>query len=288
MGFYRVKLFTNREDHIDDKEYCLDSAHPLIGIGWGDESCTDIKQYLKVVPELESNYKNFCYPYKCLSEMKIDDTYVWTKIDGLTYALGKIKSELFIDKSRPRMGAVRRCEWKKIDFDFVPGKITNYFVGGGRTLVKMDISKSLEEYCKRLYCNAEGSLKDINLNDLIHYDDLEDLLGLYLQSKGYYIYPSTNKQSSKLIEYELINKATGKRACVQCKTGNDVVGDEIFEQFKDYEIFISTTLDIDYNDKKVDDGVAVTTVYTSTLWDWARSNQKLLPKRIQNYINVIG
>lgn len=286
MTFYRVKLFTDREIHKDDKEYCL--KENLVGIGWGNDNCLDIKSYISdIAPENEKKYKNFRSPYKCMCEMN-DETYVWTKIDGLTYALGKIKGDFFIDKSRPRMGAVKRCEWKIIDFDSVPGKITNYFVGGGRTLVKMDISKSLEEYCKCLYCKDEGNIESINLNDLIHYDDLEDLLGLYLQSKGYYIYPSTNKLASKLIEFELIHKDTRERACIQCKTGNDIVGNEIFEKFKDYEIFISTTMDKNYNDKKSEGGKGVTTVYTNELWDWAYKNFNLLPKRIQKYISIVN
>ena len=151
MAFYRVKLFTDREIHKDDKEYCLNEEHPLIGIGWGSENCTDINDYLlNKVPELKRECKNFCSPHKCMCDMTEGD-YVWTKIDGLTYALGKIKGGFFIDKSRPRMGAVKKCEWKTVDFDSVPGKITNYFVGGGRTLVRMEIAKSLEEYCKCLY-----------------------------------------------------------------------------------------------------------------------------------------
>ena len=289
MTFYRVKLFTDRETHKDDKEYCLNKEHPLIGIGWGDEQCLDINDYMsKIAPENELRDKNFRAPYRCMCNMTNGD-YIWTKIDGLNYALGKIQGDLFINTDRPRMGAVRVCEWKNIDFDDVPGKITNYFVGGGRTLVEMNISKSLEEYCKWLYCGKKGIVKDINLNDLIHYDDLEDLLGLYLQSKGYYIYPSTNKLAAKSIEYELIHKDTGKRACVQCKTGDDIVGDEIFDLFKDYEIFISTTLDKSYeNYSKREDGKGVTTVYTDILWEWAFSNKNLLPKRIQNYINIIN
>ena len=288
MAFYRIKLFTDKEKHKDDKEYCLKEEHPLVGIGWGNENCLDINTYVsKIAPKTADEDRNFRYPYDCISNMS-DEDYVWTKIDGLKYALGKIEGDLFIDKERPRMGAVRVCKWKNIDFDDVPGKITNYFVGGGRTLVKMDISKSLEEYCKWLYRGKTGVVDNINLNDLIHYDDLEDLLGLYLQSKGYYIYPSTNKLASKLIEFELIHKDTRERACIQCKTGNDIVGNEIFEKFKDYEIFISTTMDKNYNDKKSEGGKGVTTVYTNELWDWAYKNFNLLPKRIQKYISIVN
>lgn len=287
MEFFRVKLFTDRQKHEDDKEYCLNKEHPLIGIGWGNENCLDINQYIQnVAPKIMKEDRNFCYPYNCMLNMT-KDTYIWTKIDGLNYALGKIESDLFIDKNRPRMGALRVCKWKNIDFDDVPGKITNYFVGGGRTLVEMKINESLKNYCKWLYDDKIGKVKNINLNDLIHYDDLEDLVGLYLQSKGYYIYPSTNKLASKTIEYELVNKTTGKKACVQCKTGNDIVEKEIFEIFRDYEIFISTTSNKSYEKySQREDKTGVTTIYTNELWDWAFSNKKILPKRIINYINI--
>ena len=288
MAFYRVKLFTKREIHHDDKEYCLAKEHPLVGIGWGDENCLDINEYIKnVVPRIRKDDKTFASLYECMLNMTEDD-YVWTKIDGLKYALGRIQSPLFIDKTRPRMGAVRKCDWKIIDFDSVPGKVMNYFVGGGRTLVRMNISKSLQEYCKRLHNPNYVITETLDLNDLIHYYDLEDLLGLFLQSKGYYIYPSTNKLSAKSVEYELINIDTGAKACVQCKTGNDIIDkdDDIFkEQFAGYEIFISTTLGKDYN--KYDNyGKSITTVYTDELWEWAHLNYNLLPTRIKNYIDI--
>ena len=83
MTFYRVKLFTDKEMHKDDKDYCLNDEHSLVGIGWGNENCTDIDDYLlNIVPKLKETCKNFCSPYECMMEMS-DKSFVWTKINGL-------------------------------------------------------------------------------------------------------------------------------------------------------------------------------------------------------------
>ena len=116
---------------------------------------------------------------------------------------------------------------------------------------------------------------------------MEDLLGLYLQKeKGYFIIPSTNKSSTKLIEYELRRKNNGKieKSCVQCKTGTSIVEDDIFkdEEFKDYKIYISTINNDNYDNKRDN----VKTIYTDDLWNWAKDNKELLPERIQKYIEI--
>lgn len=284
-NFYRVKLFTVSQ-HKEDRKYCFDNN--LIGVGYGSDDCSDVDSYINKI-EYEIQYKDssFYSSYKNLYKMKNGD-YVWTQIDGLNYALGKIESDFFIDDTHKSMGAVKKCKWKKdISFDEIPGKIINYFVGGGRTLVKMtSLSESIKMYCKFLY-KENVSLENLKFEELIHYDDLEDLVGLYLQEKEkYFILPSTNKKSKKLVEFELVNSINNNKACIQCKTGDEQVFintiEQIKNEFKNYTIYICTTNDKNYNDIKE----FVKTITIQELYDWAKNHINILPKRIQNYIKL--
>lgn len=182
------------------------------------------------------------------------------------------------------MGPVRAVEhWKKIEFNDVPGKVISSFVGIGTTLQRIRVDNNFKEYCKWLYEDKTYQLNKsfFDYRALLHSDDLEDLLGLYLQKElKYYIIPSTNKQGTKLIEYELV-RDDGTKACVQCKIGNSKVDDTIFQEFKDYDKIYITTMNDESYDRK---GSNVQTIRLKTLEEWAMNNKEILPQRIQNYI----
>jgi len=54
------------------------------------------------------------------------------------------------------------------------------------------------------------------LND----EETEDLLFLYLQSKGWYVLPNSRKADTMSFEYLAVNPLTCERALAQVKTGN--------------------------------------------------------------------
>lgn len=292
---YRIKLFTKSSEgeHDGDQKYCIDNN--LVAIGWGlvDEPNISVEEYEKRVQDQHGHESNFKVSFNNMKKMKEND-FVWVEINARDYRLGKIKSDYYIinDKENPekcRMGLTRKCEWKKINFNDVPGEIINSCAQRGCTLIqKRNLDDSFKEYFEYLYDEKDyqGSC-NLNYKKLLHYDDLEDLLGLYLQKEeGYYIIPSTNKSSTKLIEYELrrIKDNQLQKACVQCKTGTSTVNDDIFndKDFKSYNIYVSTINNDNYDNK----GNNVTTVYTDTLWNWAKENRELLPDRLQKYLKI--
>lgn len=281
MAIYRIKLFALSEgEHKEenDRKYCIDNN--ILAIGWGNSFVNTFEEYIDTIQEQKIS-RGQKTSLNNISNIKVDD-YVWTQADGRTFLLGKVTSDIFINTTRKRIGPTRKCLWKYINFDDVPGKILSCFVGFGTTLQKVDADNNFQKYCDWLYTNKSAEIYLDNYKSLLHPDDLEDLLGLYLQKQfKYYILPSTNKQGSKLIEYELRND-NGEKACIQCKIGSSTVGKEIFEEFKNYKIFISTFRDDDY-DKY---GNNVKTIKIDTLCQWASENINILPERIKNYIKI--
>lgn len=283
MQVFRLKLFTSNagEQHKGDRNYCLDNN--LAAIGWPIDKNTDsINDFINKARKQYKNQRGFNTASNTIIEMQVGDL-CWVQVKGDDYRLGKIKSDILYhkDPNNPRIGLRRKCIWKKINFDYIPGKVISCFCGRTGTLQKInDISY---DYCNWLYEDKQNNVKIQDIKSLLHYDDLEDLLGLYLQDKGYYILPSTNKQSTKLIEYELRDKK-GNKACVQCKIGNSTVDDELFndERFKDHTIFISTISDNNYDIK----GKNVKTIEIDELLSFAKTHFDILPERIKNYIKL--
>lgn len=281
MAIYRIKLFAlNEGEHKEenDRKYCIDNN--IFAIGWGNNYVSTFEEYKNALKG-EKISRGQKISLNNMLNVAIGD-YVWAQKDGRTFLLGKVTSDIFLDNTRKRIGPTRKCKWRYIDFDDVPGKILSCFVGLGTTLQKVDVDSNFQKYCEWLYENKNEKICLDNYKSLLHSDDLEDLLGLYLQKKfEYYILPSTNKQGSKLIEFELRNNH-GEKACIQCKIGASTVGKEIFEEFKNYKIFISTFRDDDY-DKF---GTNVKTIKIDELGKWAKENKNILPERIKNYIKI--
>lgn len=271
-------FFYSEHKEENDRKYCIDNN--ILAIGWGNSLVDTFEEYKNALQEQKISRGQKTSLNNILN-IKVDD-FVWTQKDGRTFLLGKVTSDIFIDTARKRIGPTRKCLWKYIDFDDVPGKVLSCFVGFGTTLQKVDTDNNFQKYCEWLYANKNAEISLDSYKSLLHSDDLEDLLGLYLQKQfKYYILPSTNKQGSKLIEYELRND-NGEKACIQCKIGGSTVGKEIFEEFKNYKIFISTFRDDDY-DKY---GNNVKTIKMDTLCEWASKNTNILPERIKNYIKI--
>ncbi len=283
MQVFRLKLFTSTtgEYHKGDKDYCL--KNNLAAIGWAiDKNVDSVDDFINKARKQYKNQRGFNTASKHIIEMQVGD-FCWVQVNAYDYRLGKIKSDILYhqDPNNSRIGLRRKCIWKKIDFNDIPGKVISCFCGRTGTLQK--INKISYDYCNWLYENKQNNLKIQDVKSLLHYDDLEDILGLYLQNKGYYILPSTNKQSTKLIEYELRDKK-GNKACVQCKIGNSTVDNKLFneEKFKDYTIFISTISDDNYNIK----GENVKTIKINKLLSFAKTHFNILPERIKNYIKL--
>ena len=190
MDFYRIKLLTKSSGHPEeDRKYCF--KHHLFAIGW------PIKDYVGTIEEYKkAAEKKYCKgkelsgninsSYKNMKKIKKGD-YIWTQEDSRTYYLGKVDSEILFDEDYVNwLGLTRRCEkeWQKIEFNDVPGIVTSYFAGPGQVLVScnsINECEDMKKYCEWLYNGKEGKLKISDYTHLLHYDDLEDLLGLYLQ-----------------------------------------------------------------------------------------------------------
>lgn len=318
---WRIHLFgdATNEDKNKARTYCINNK--IMAIGWPCHvQHDDIEEYqkkYKTVPGWMKKNGNYQDSVNRIIEQVQDNDYVWTYDGNGKYCIAKIidpqahipvpsEGNLF-----DWFGVYRRVEnWYKCENNEVPGKVINGLIKG-QTLQSVD--SCLFEYSKYLYHKKQSNdssllfKSDKNVEDtlknLLHSEDLEDLLGLWLQlDNDYVVFPSTNKQGTKDYEYMLRKKDGSHNAVIQCKTGYTGIDASDFNKYVDdgYNVYLATTFgcisnkpeDIieinSQNHKEVSSSALMFNVSIKYLLDWAKKNKNILPDRIRYYLDITG
>ncbi len=313
-------MFAGAEEKDEAVTYCI--KNKKMAIGWPCKIANDdVDEYLeKFKSEHKWTKKNGNYPdsvNRIIYQVKEND-YIWTydKKDG-HYYIAKIidkiahtpvyqKNDFFSEE----FGVYRQVEnWYPCEDEEVPGKVINSLIKG-QTLQAVD--SCLLEYSRYLYqkkhtnnsnhiFKSDENILD-TLKNLLHYDDLEDLLGLWLQiDQDYIVFPSTNKQGTKDYEYMLKKKDGSRKAVIQCKTGYSDIDASKFNGYvnnKGYNVYLITTFGCVYNmtDKIIEvnkefieeDKAQMYVISLDYLLKWAKENKIILPDRIKYYLDITG
>lgn len=329
-----------KKDKDEYRNFCL--TQNIVAVGWPakrDRIYESAESYIQAVegmfPEPYKSAKSWHTARNAFKDMVTQESFVWTWTDGNTYYLGKIKAgeKLLWNSGEHRktlenklaeyrqnegndpnhkidldeFGLWVPCQWKKIEqFDEVPGNVIARF---RQTICQV---KHDDGYSKFLYDPESSQLSASDFWNWAHYDDLEDLVGLYLQKEeGYFMFPSTNKQSTKDYEFELVHHSGDKKAIIQCKHKGKIDTNRLKQYKKDiYLLNVKTpvvinepkdwTIMIDgqkcimgktskYKDEEnIEHNIFV--FDSKKLKEWAseknnKENRKILPVRIQKFLN---
>ncbi len=230
--------------------YCLENG--LLGVGWRiySESNPLIRtknwnEYYKKASAIHDNLNICKYIY---NRVRKDDL-VWTRSPGTPqYYLARVTSgweywtsQKGIDQDID-IANVFRCNFQKVDLDEVPGKIVACFraprtiqaIADGRAIA---YSKYLwnTRSKNRAYEVDESEYSDIFM--MLDDEETEDLLFLYLQSKGWWIVPNSRKADTMSFEFLVANPKSGEKAVTQVKTG-EVVLDIGEYRLLPYKVFL--------------------------------------------------
>lgn len=248
MNVWRIQLKSDSKNGGAEKydkllEFCRDNS--IIGVGWCLIECHE-DDYNALYEEVCEKYgtsdkevQNRRYrtaAFKAVNavrQMKEGDL-VWTRCAGsaLEYYLCRVGKTLWKDRvvtdthRKYDIGNFVSAEWKKIgNVENVPGKIVNSFIPSASA--QRVVGEGVNEISERIWNHR--TLNSIQIEDLkkggfdyfwnatIGYEELECLVLLYLQSKGYYVYSTTIKRSTGTIEAALIEKDGSHRAYPQVK-----------------------------------------------------------------------
>ena len=255
---------TEWEDRIEDRSN--DAALYLRGaqkVYPGDKS---VERALKIISE-EISAGDFCWAY----ESSIGEYWCAKILGDFCYRQGKSFNEFDWHILRP-------CRWVRVGTaDAVPGAIRRAFAGPFGTVSELKADKHRIVTAARL---AFGDASIAPRNDLFEAagpEDLEDLVAMYLQSQGWFIYPSTAKASMANYEFVMVNLLTGEKAGVQVKSGGIAQLDlEISQEFDRFFVFLAgQNAKIEHNDR-------ASLITRETLLDFARRKRHLLPERLRN------
>lgn len=274
----------------------------FIGIGWSKE-----EKFLEGLNETELNIediRNHIYitlkNWKCGTKsfssyanilfyrMKKED-YVWIRCNGI-YKLGIIEDETCLYNTNPseefipdkyQIGFYRRVKFLDKDFieSEVPGKIVASFRNSSTLQIVKEFKDELTLYCKASVENKKVCFPIYNWKNLLSAEDIEEIVGLYLQmEKNLYVYTSTCKNDTSLIEFQLVDK-NSQLYGLQVKSGNETLNaDDYFELSKKMTIFLFASSDNIYNIEKYPN---IEKIDSKEITLFIEKNLKLLPEKIR-------
>jgi hypothetical protein len=294
-----------REDKKGDTSFDLCVERGIVAIGWcrlnKHVKTTSPKVYAesaaKIIPRKYRNGKaeleKWRRQFRTLSGMKKGDL-VWTKRSRGHFYLNRVLDTEVTplygeDYSRNDFGSARKCEWNEVTDDLeVPAEIKRNTRGTIRT-VKDPKNKALA-LSEQLYNELRGDqvlpLRELKgeLFDFLAPEDVEDLMGLYLQAtKNLLIVPSTSKQATSPVEFLMIDRETGEEVGVQVKTGNQVIHLADYKDAPKKNYFFQERP----KSEVVKNGNAVF-VEKRELLDFAESNPAMLPDSIRRLMGRLA
>lgn len=234
----------------------------FVGVGWSkqenflsnleniDISADDIRKYIYESLK-KDGYKTKSYTTYTnilFDKMKKND-YVWTRCNGI-YKLGVVINECCLYNTYPdknfipdeyQIGFYRKVKFLEKDFveSEIPGKIVASFRIPSTLQQVYENNNELSTFCKAKVENKSLSFTITDWKNLLSAEDIEDIIGLYLQiEKNLYVYTSTCKKDTSLIEFQLID-CKGNLYGVQVKSGDtNINADEYFDLSKKMKIFL--------------------------------------------------
>lgn len=232
-------------------DYC--KREGVLGVGWRTSSDQNTKNwdvYYQEASKEHDNLQGCKYIHKWVSPGDL----VWTRDPSGHYYLARVLSgwEYWTTEESRRLDIdianIFRCEIKSVLIDEVPGKIIACF-RATRTIQEIADEKA-QEYSRHLWNVMSGQeiyqIDNAKFSDvfmMLDAEETEDLVFLYLQSKGWYVVPHSRKGDTMTFEYLCVNPVNGQVAGTQVKTGNTPLNRDDYIQFP-YKVFLFQANDI--------------------------------------------
>jgi hypothetical protein len=219
--------------------------------------------------------------------MEIGDL-VWSRNWDGVYFLGRVHGQWQYSNDPAHRSAdivnFRRCKWYRAGLvDDVPGAVRNSF-SRGRTLQRVE-DEAAAAYSKRLLnrLSRRNYFREAPPSEdffgLLSPGAAEDLVGLYLQSRGYSMVPSSCHRTTAKYEFVLRHRRTGEIASLQVKTGRAPLCRDDFAELPGRVFLFAASQD--YRGRRRSN---VSCISSSQLRLFARRNRHLLPRTITTWL----
>ena len=305
MTIWRVQLKPDSASGItysDLLDFC--KREQIIGVGWCliTEHADDYQMLREAVYSIEEYRGGETSALKAanaIREMKPGDL-VWTRLggDASEYYLCRVGESLWKDRVvtdehiRHDIGNFVSAKWVKIGKEErVPGKVVNSFCARSAVQRVSDVEILSRVIWNRYSENPDDHydlplLEDKEFWNMIGSEELECLVFLYLQSRGYYIYSSSLKLSTAKFEAVLTARDGSHLAYPQVKRNSALKVEDYVACLdnNDDKIFLFTTSE-DYGGQQHARVVCIT---KNDLEEFMDRHEKLLPPTIRFWRNLIN
>lgn len=293
-------------------KYCIENK--VIALGWSlcdlhikdhdeeslirkeREKIRTLDDYIKIIEryniyggKLDGNIK------RLTTKMEQDDL-IWLRNKGVFY-LGRVtEKSLYSYKiddftlENDATNQLTNIDWYEIgDVSKVPGSLANKFIMGYTLQRIHDNSigvfsklKFNEKSGKEIYASINFDINKDSFFSLLSPEDVEDLLALWLYKKFEYItIPSTNKRSTQLYEYVMINPETGENIFTQVKQGDKDIDANNYKDLNG-EVWLLTTKGTVQNEG-VSAKIKVADPNVIKNFALSEDNYNLLPEKIKSW-----
>jgi len=289
---WRLHARSDAEQGIDPGEFC--TTQRVAGIGWRVEPDTDHMlwdDYLRLAKERYASSNGWWAAINAVKNRMAVGDLCWTRTRSGKYWLGRIEDDWFYRNAEAHLAAdivnIRPCRWFEVgDLYEVPGKVVNPF-RASRTVQKID-SDAIRLFSMLMY-NSLASEETYTLPDvrcdlfaMLCPEDCEDLVGVYLQTRGFVLFPATCKADTKQFEFVLRHRLTGRYAAVQVKQGRSSLDCGDYTSF-DGDVFLFQTADLYAGSPPPN----VHCLARCDMESFCLEHLHLLPARIQRWVSIM-
>lgn len=209
-------------------QHCLDND--LLGVGWRVPELPNTRDWGEYEQAARREYGPVHQPHYIYQNVRPNDL-VWTRDPSGQYYLARVTDrwEYWMDEAGREMDIdianVFRCEFAEVKLDAVPGTVVSSFGNRGRTIQRVDTRSALV-YSQHLWNRVtRQQVYEVDIADfpdifaMLDPEETEDLVFLYLQSRGWYVVPNSRKGNTLRFEFMLAHSETNEKAVTQVKTG---------------------------------------------------------------------
>jgi hypothetical protein len=271
-------------------EFCR--KNDSIGVGWGQISIRT-HDYSELRTEIDAKDPKALKPLNAMWDMEIGDL-IYTRLDG-NYFLCRVTSKWSDTKLSNEHEDYGICNYVGARIIYigreenVPGKVINCF----RPASAVQRVKDVENISKLIWNNHSGDEfkyleEPITIKDFwnsINSEDLEGLILLYLQSKGYYIYSTTLKRSTAVFECVMVSIDGSHKCYPQVKSGDEPLAGN------DYELLLDNKSDkvflfaLSQNYYKSNNS-QIEYLALADIEVFIRENKRILPEPVLHWVNL--
>ena len=304
MDIWRVQLKPNPSDGISYKDvlsFCI--RNRIIGVGWPlikgrTNDFYELKREIGDIDEYSDNKTGALKAVNAIRQMQTGDL-VWTRFggDASDYYLCKVGEILWKDRlvtdehMRHDIGNFVSADWVCIGKeDKVPGKVVNSFCARGTAQRVYNVQEISMYIWNKLCSNSKKAytvdkLAKESFWTMIGSEELECLILLYLQYRGYMIYSSTLKRSTAKYETVMVAR-NGSHLCFpQVKRNTHLDISDYIEGLDDGDrVYLFTTSE-DYIGAKHPQIECFT---KHEIENFMYHHYEILPKTVQYWLDAIS